>query len=1139
VPTCPNCGEENPERARFCLACGTPLTAALEAAEERKVVSVLFVDLVGFTADSDRADPEDVRARLQPYHARVKREIERFGGTVEKFVGDAVMAVFGAPVAREDDAERAVRAGLRVLDAVAELGLEARAAVNTGEALVALGARAEAGEALVAGDVVNTAARLQQGAATGMLVVGETTYRATRQAIVYDTLEPLVVKGKAAPVAAWGAKEARSRFGIDLDPEAVTPLVGREPELALLKEVFARSVRESSVQLVTITGEPGIGKSRLVSEFRAYLDEQSDLVYWRQGRCLPYGEGITFWALGEIVKAHAGILDSDGPDEAADKLVTAVEAAADEASERDWIRNRLAPLVGARSAEAGGTERAESFAAWQRFLEGLASVRPLVAVIEDLHWADPALLDFVEHLLGWSSAVPLLVLCTARPELYERHPGWGGGTRNSTTIGLDPLTGEETTRLFAGLLSQTALPAETHGVLLEKAGGNPLYAEEFVRMLGDRGLLLRRGRVVELAKDGEIPVPDTVQALIAARLDTLPPSRKALVHDAAVVGKVFWAGAIAAIGAIDESAAKEGLRDLVRKELVRPARRSSVEGQEEFAFWHLLVRDVAYGQIPRAARASKHRAAAEWIERVAGDRVADRAEILVHHYGQSLELARAGGASDGLDELAERYRRFLHMAGQHAFHLDVRKADAWYQEALSLFPRGDPDRPNVLVHAASGAQERGRLREAAQGYEEAIAAFRAQGAPLLAGRTMVELSRALWQLGQGARSNAVLAEAVELLEREPPGPELARAYVRVTGMHMLSARARECLEWAEKTLPLVQEFGLDNLAVRVLQNRGVARCELGDFGGLDDLREALRASLELGLSVETGTSYANLGCNIWPVDGPERALKIHREGIQFSERRGTIHNAMWLRGESLWMLFDLGHWDELLRTAGELLDWEQEHGRSQISVIAWSYRARVLVLRGATDDAAELLQEFLPRAREIEDPQVLAPALTIAAMIEQASGDSPAAVTLLEELELVTAGTPDFRSLNLTEALRLCAAADALTLAERLVGGASETAAEFQHAVLTGRAILAEANGRPAEAASLFATAAERWAEWGHALERAEALLGAGRCILALGRRAEARPSLEAAREAFAGLGARPSVAVADGLLAEATALSS
>src|SRR5437870_755973 len=513
MAVCPSCGKELPSEFPFCLFCTAPLPElpAAPAQEERKVVSMLFCDLVGFTAASEEQDPEDVRARIRPYHQRLREEIERYGGTVEKFVGDAVMAAFGAPVAHEDDAERAVRAGLAILEAIAELNeadpgleLQVRVGINTGEAVVALGARPEQGEGIVTGDVVNTAARIQSAAPVGGVAVGEQTYRATSRVFEYEPLQPVSVKGKAEALPLWRARAARARFGTDITRQYRTPLVGRELEKPLLIGTFERAAQQRSVQLVTVVGEPGVGKSRLVAELLGYLDKKPGLTRWRQGRCLPYGEGITFWALGEIVKAEAGILESDSAEVATAKLEATV---AGEEAERRWLLERLAPLVGVEAASSA--ERQELFTAWRRFLEGLAAARPSVLVFEDLHWADEALLTFLEHLADWSEGVPMLLLCTARPELQEQHPTWAAGLRNAQTINLAPLSDDETATLVALLLKRTVLPAAIQQGLLDRAGGNPLYAEEFVRLLSDRNLLA--------GPLEEVPLPDSVQALIAAR----------------------------------------------------------------------------------------------------------------------------------------------------------------------------------------------------------------------------------------------------------------------------------------------------------------------------------------------------------------------------------------------------------------------------------------------------------------------------------------------------------------------------------------------------------------------------------------------------------------------------------------------
>jgi class 3 adenylate cyclase/tetratricopeptide (TPR) repeat protein len=1144
VSACRACGEENPERARFCLACGTVLEEALH--EERKVVSVLFVDLVGFTDRSDRADPEDVRATLRPYHARVKREIERFEGTVEKFVGDAVMAVFGAPVAREDDAERAVRAALGILEAIPELneaepgfGLAVRVAVNTGEAVVSVTARPGAGEGIATGDVVNTAARLQHEAPVGGVVVGEVTYWATRDVVDYEELASVSVRGKAEPIRIWRASGVRSGFGIDLEQPTRAPFVGRLDELGLLKQMYARAVHEPGIQLVTVTGEPGIGKTRLLAEFRDFVNEQPEPVAWQHGRCLPYGEGITFWALGEIVKAQAGILESDSPEQASEKLSAAVATVVDDSSEREWFKARLGPLVGAQPVDTPGTaERAESFTAWRRFLESLAARRPLVLVFEDLHWADDALLEFIEHLVDLSTEVPLLLLCAARPELYERRQGWGGGKRNSTTLSLSALTGDETARLISALLSQAVLPAETQAVLLERSGGNPLYAEEFVRMLTDRGILTRRGRVVEIAPEAEIAVPETVQALIAARLDTLPADRKALLHDAAVFGKVFWTGALAWMGRTPERAVEEGLYELVRKELVRPVRMSSVKDQPEYSFWHLLVRDVAHAQIPRAARAAKHRRAAQWIERIAEERVTDHAEILAHHYGQALELVRAAGSAAEARELEPPTRRFLVMAGDRAFGLDVAKAEAYYRRALDLLPAGEPDRATVLAKAAEAAWLTGQFAEAEQRYEDAIGELRAEGNALGVGEAMVSLSMVHGFRGETARARTLLTEVIELLEREPPGPELARAYTQMARENMLSGNSKECLEWSERALTLTEKLGMHEVAVMALQFHGIARCELGDLDGLRDLREALRTSLGLGLGQETVRAHINLGDFVWLIEGPAKGLEVHRSGIEFGERRGIVAPVLWTKGETLWMLYDGGDWDELLRVADELISWDRLHGGTYFGVMALTYKAQVLLRRGRVAEAASMSEQFLARARKIEDPQILAPAQVVAALIEHMKGNASGAISLIEEFDTVTPLTSMHRPSSIHEAVRLCAAVGALDLAERLVEGMQSALVRHRHGFATARATLAEAQGRVEQAVELYGQAAQGWAEYGFVLERALALLGAGRCGLALGQ-VDAKGALAAARELFAQLDAGPLGAETDELLTEAVATRS
>ncbi|MDQ2909630.1 MAG: hypothetical protein M3R39_01195, partial [Actinomycetota bacterium] len=628
-------------------------------------------------------------------------------------------------------------------------------------------------------------------------------------------------------------------------------------------------------------------------------------------------------------------------------------------------------------------------------------------------------------------------------------------------------------------------------------------------------------------------------ALIAARLDTLTPERKSLLHDAAVVGKVFWAGAIASIGGVEEKAVKEGLHELARKELVRPVRASSVQGEDECSFWHLLVRDVAYQQIPRSARGRKHRAAAEWIERIAEDRVADHAEILVHHYGQALELTRAAGAADDAGELEATLGRFLVMAGNRALDLDLAKADAFYRRALELLPASDSGRAAVLAKSAEPASRGGRYPEAERACREAIAGFRAQRETVAQAEATVKLSHILWYRGESAQALELSREAIRLLEGEPPGRELADASVKTAFGLVVAGHHHEGLELVEKALALAEELGLEDLVIGALGHRGAIRCELGDLGGLEDLREALRLGLELGLGNLTGVQYNNVAFQVWLAEGPAEALEISAAGIEFSERRGLVRQMMWTSAESLWMLFEAGDWDELNGRAERLIEWDRGRGGSQIGVIALTEKARVLAHRGELREAAALENDFLPRARQIGDAQVLVPALTAGALIELARGDLPVTVRLVEELDRATPVGSLYRAVGLPDALRVCVAAKAIGLGERLIEAIAERTERAAHAVVTAEAVLAESHGELERAAEQYADAAERWGEFGFVLERGQALLGAGRSLLGVGRGQEAAVKLEEAREIFARLRARPLVTEADAYVEQAAALSS
>ncbi len=1123
MPTCPSCGKELPGEFPFCPFCGAPLTAQPTAAvqEERKVVTVLFCDLVGFTASSEAADPEDVRSRIRPYHARLRQEIERYGGTVEKFIGDAVMAVFGAPVAHEDDAERAVRAGLRILEAIADLNeqdpalsLQVRIGINTGEAVVALGARPEEGEGMVTGDVVNTASRLQGAAPVNGVACSQQTFRQTERVFEYEELDPVAVKGKAEPLALWRPLAARSRFGTDVTRTHTTPLVGRELEKALLIGTFERAAQQRSCQLVTIVGEPGVGKSRLCAELFHYIEDRPGLVRWRQGRCLPYGEGIAFWALGEIVKAECGILESDSPEEAETKVAQALP---EDDPDRAWLKARLSSLVGAPTEPAS---QEESFTAWRRFLEALASQGPTVLVFEDLHWADHALLSFLEHLADWSQDVPLLLLCTARPELQEQYPTWAAGLRNATTINLAPLTDDETAGLIASLLGRAMLPAETQQALLERAGGNPLYAEEFVRLVADR----------EQETVGE--VPESVQALISARLDTLSADRKGLLQDASVVGKVFWAGALVEMAGRDPNAVELALHELARKELVRPARTSSMKAEAEYGFWHVLVRDVSYAQIPRAARAARHRAAAAWLEQKAGERAEDLADVLAHHYLTALELARAAGQAAEIAELEAAARRYLALAGERALGLDdVESAEATLAKALDLVPPGHPERAGVLELWGRAAQQQGRLQEARAALEEAIALYKDQEEPIAAARGLSTLVNVLWALGDPRRKEAI-AESLTLLEAEAPGPELVAAYAQLAGVHVVSSAFPESIAAADRAVELASTLGLPEPA-RALCFGGSARGYIGDRRGLDDVRRALALSLEQGQGVDVPMIYSNLGNLIWFYDGPRAASEQFEEAVAFCERRGLVRSRLFSTVRNLAALAALGHPEHGLAKADALARQAEATGFIPLLVEARSLELRLLAQRGEGANGTAAVRQLATRARETGVPDIIATGFAAAAALLFAAQQADEAKALLRELTDGPAlqGVPEIAA----QVVRLALALSETDLGVRITTALEPHTPLQEHSLVACRAQLAEQAGKLGEAAALYAEAAERWREFGDVPETAYALLGQGRCLAALGN-PDAEAPLREARGLFASMGYKPAHAETEALLGESEA---
>ena len=827
----------------------------------------------------------------------MRDELERYGGTVEKFIGDAVMALFGAPVAHEDDPERAVRAALAIREFAAEDGLELRVGITTGEALVSLDASPAEGEGMASGDVVNTAARLQSAAPVNGVIVDETTYRATRHAVDYREAAPVEAKGKAEPISVWEASEARARLGSEVLDHVAGDLVGRERELTALRAAFDRAREESSPQLVTLVGVPGIGKSRLLYELSRVVDALPELTTWRQGRCLAYGDGITFWALAEIVKAQAGIDEADDDATVAEKLRQVAAETVDPA-DADWVAARLRPLAGLEDvSELGGDRGVEAFAAWRRFFEELAAQRPLVLVFEDLQWADDGLLDFVDALVDWVSDVPMLVVCTARPELLARRPNWGGGKLNASTVALEPLSDDDTARLMSTLLERAVLPAEVQRALLDRAGGNPLYAEQFAQ------LYLERGSAEEL------PLPETLQGIISARLDDLPADEKALLHAGSVVGKVFWTGAINGSG-VDVGPIVQAL---VRKGFLRRQRRSSVAGEVELAFAHALVRDVAYGQLPRAERAARHRGVAEWLESLG--RHDDHAEMVAYHWRSALDLARAAGNDDG--ELAERARLALREAGDRAFGLNAFPAAAkYYEDALALWPPEDPDRPALLfafAHALTVAADERRI----PALEAARDALLVAGDRERAAESEASLAEIAWYQGRQDDVFHHLEAAEGLVEGVGPSRAAARVLATSARYQQLAGRLEEGLQLATAALAMATELGLDEVRVHAMTTIGGARFFLGDPGGEEVLREALGIALAANLRI-AGTVLNNLSV-MASITDTRRSMALLVESRDFGERMGDREQFRFTDGNLVHDIWATGRWDEALTSAGSFI----------------------------------------------------------------------------------------------------------------------------------------------------------------------------------------------------------------------------
>jgi class 3 adenylate cyclase/tetratricopeptide (TPR) repeat protein len=1127
VIACPACSAENPDRAKFCNECGASLVAPLPVAEERKVVTTLFCDLVAFTAMSEAADPEDVDRILSEYFARATKVIESHGGTVEKFIGDAVVGVFGVPAVHEDDPERAVRAGLRILEALEGMTrpdgspLRARVGVNTGEALVRLGVDPSTGRGFLTGDAVNVAARLEAAAPPGAVAVGALTRQLSESAIIYEELQPVVAKGKAEPVLAWRGLRPLARTGLRTSGLTTTPFLGRREELAFLQSAFCDVSESGSGRVVLLVGEPGIGKSRLVLEFARSLDERPEMVRWRLGRCLPYGEGVTFWPLIEIVKEHTGISDSDDVATVESKLAKALP----DGEERSWLLQRLRPLLGLEASQAA---REENFAAWKRFLESIADSGPAVLVLEDLHWAGEGMLAFVEQLLHEQLKAQLLVVATTRPELLERHQGTltsAGHEDRPHRLTLRALSQSETDVLVAGLLDRD-LAAELGPHIVSAVGGNPLYAEQYARLLLEDGLLVSAGERCHLTPGAELPLPGTVQAVIAARLDTLPLRHKGILCDAAVIGETFWESGVEVVSGQEAAAVHEAIVALAARDFVRPVVTPAIEGESEYLFWHALARDVAYAQLPRKTRARKHEAAAIWLEARLGERAEEFAEILAHHYRTALELARSTGEEQLAESLAAPTISALRGAGERALHLDISAAERYFSAALELAGSDGDERLQILPSWGKALLARGRHREAAAAYEEAIIGLSAAGETRAQALAMCWLGNVL--LGLNDPASAVLQASVDLLADDGPSQELVEVLGHYAmGLLIQDDDPRSVLEAADRAIETSRLLALPEPVV-ALGCRGTARLALGDQAGLDDFEHAVEATRAQGLGIERATLELNRSSLIFSVRGAAAEQVALNEVYGFVRRCGIEAHVFSCRGAQVDSLIKTGDWDEAQTKAAFLVPELEEAEAWWNLLYVRALQALLMARRGDPAEAASFLKWMKTEGLKSEIGWARDYSLVAASAVDLCAGSSQSALTLLEACFATPRACISILEIA-PEAVRTAIDGGDGELAARMVRQVEALLHEprlplERHVTASMDAAAAEARGEHAAAAAGFAAAAAGWNEFSMPYEEAQALLGRGRCLTALGRAQEAVQPLGQAREIFERLGAKPAL---------------
>ncbi|MGH2427815.1 MAG: AAA family ATPase, partial [Candidatus Limnocylindria bacterium] len=941
---CPACGSDNAEEARFCGQCGSQVTipcpacgalltpgvkfctscgAAIPSATkepvdqlpaERRRISVLFVDLENFTPIAEALDPEEVRAIQSRYFTSARSVIATYGGTLEKFIGDAVVAVWGAPVAHEDDPERAVRAALEVVSMVGRLGatplgpaLSARAAVATGEAAVSVGSD---GQGMISGDVVNVAARMQSEAPAGGVLVSAETRQALGPAITLKPAGALRLKGKAGPVDAFLATGVRTESGGQASAHA-GPFVGRDGELRELIGLFEAVVRDRRARLASVIGIAGIGKSRLAWEFYRHLDALPALVMWHTGRVPAYGDGLAFAAVGEMVRRRAHIEEGADPEHARHQLDATMRELVPDPDERGWMEPRVAALLDATPDRE--FEREELFAAWRRFFERVSDVAPAVLIFEDVQWADAGLLDFIEHLAEWGRDHPILVVSLARPEMVDRRPGWGVGLRSFTALRLDRLPDQAMRQLLDGRAPGLPSPAVRH--ILERAGGVPLYAVEVVRMLVDRGQLVRDdGRTRLTAPLERFDVPDSLHGILAARVDALPPADRSLLMAAAVLGPRFHPDALAAVARIAPSALRAQVNGLLRRELLTldDERRSPGFGQLNFV--QDLVRELAYRTISRTERRERHLSAARYLESLEDE---EMIEAIAGHLAAAHETDPQHPEAPSIAGRARTVLRHAAARAQAMHAPDRALGNLERAIAMTVEPE---ERAALWEEAAAAARSAARF-EIGERYLRELVAFRAAaGQRPESRRAQAQLASLLLMAHQNDRALAELQSA--MLDTGPLAAEPAEAELmdQLARAKLLVGSDTEAIEWAERALVAAQGLDLPAIAADALVTRGTARVRAGDHdGGLADLRRAVEDAESDGLLTTELRARNNLA---WLAvsDDPRLTLDTARQGLELATVMGLGDWAIQLTSVALSAAIKTGDWEWALATYRELED---------------------------------------------------------------------------------------------------------------------------------------------------------------------------------------------------------------------------